>query len=52
MWRKHQSAYQDHMNYICNDILKPFKVKKIRYAERIREMHELAKYMPPPFMEE
>ena len=35
------------MKYVCNDILKPFKVKTIGYAERVREMHDLAKYLPP-----
>ena len=23
MGRKHRSVYQDHMNYVCNDIVKP-----------------------------
>ena len=50
MWRKHQSIYQDHMNYVCNDTLKPFKIKILRYAERVSEMHDLAKYLPPPSM--
>ena len=27
MWRKHQSIYQDNMKYVCNNIVKPFKVK-------------------------
>ena len=43
MWRKHQSVYQDHMNYVCNNIVKPFKVKILCYAERVHEMHDLAK---------
>ena len=47
---KHQSVYQDHMKYVRNDIVKPFKVKIIRYAERVREMHDLEKYLPPPYM--
>ena len=48
--RKHRSIYQDHMKYVRNDIVKPFKVKIIRYAERVREMNDLAKYLPPPSM--
>ena len=48
MWRKHQSVYQDHMKYVCNDILKPLKFKILRYAERVREMHNLSNYLPPP----
>ena len=38
------------MDYVRNDIVKPFKVKIIRYTERIREMHDLEKYLPPPQM--
>ena len=38
------------MKYVRNDIVKPFKVKIIRYAERVREMHDLDKYLPPPSM--
>ena len=36
MWRKHHIFYQDHMKYVRNDILKPFKVKFLRYADRVR----------------
>ena len=38
------------MKYIRNDIVKLFKVKILRYAECMHEMHYLAKYLPPPFM--
>ena len=38
------------MKYICNDIVKPFCVRIIRYTEIVREMHELAKYPLPTFM--
>ena len=38
------------MKYVCNDIVKPFKVKILCYAERVREMHDIAKYLPPPSM--
>ena len=30
--------------------MKPFKVKIILYAERVCEMHDLDKYLPPPSM--
>ena len=50
MWRNHQSAYQEHMKYVCNVIVKPFKVKTLCYTKRVREMHELAKYLLPPSM--
>ena len=48
MWRKHFSVYQDHMKYVYNDIVKPFKVKIILYAKRVRKMYDLAQYPPLP----
>ena len=50
MWRNHRSVYQDHTKYVRNDIVKPFKVKVLCYSKRVREMHDLAKYLPPPLM--
>ena len=50
MWKKHHSVYQDHMKYVCNDIVKPFKVKILRYAKRVRDMNDLLKYLTPPSM--
>ena len=47
MWRKHRSVYQYHINYVRNDIVKLFKVKILRYTECAREIHDLAKYLPP-----
>ena len=38
------------MKYIRNDIVKPFKFKILRYSELIRDMHDLAKYLTPPFL--
>ena len=38
------------MKYIHNDIVKTFKVKILCYAERVRDMHDLAKYHPTPSM--
>ena len=48
--RKHQSVYQDHLKYVCNDIVKPFCVRILRYTKRVRDMHDLEKYLPPPSM--
>ena len=48
MWINHWSVYQEHIKYVCNDILKPLKVKILRYDERVREMRDLAKYLHPP----
>ena len=50
MWIKHRSVYQDHLKYICDDIVKPFRVRIPRYSDRVREMHDLVKYLPPPSM--
>ena len=36
------------MKYVHNDILKPFKLKILRYAERMREMHDLENYLSTP----
>ena len=38
------------MKYVRNDIVKPFKVKILRYDESVRDMHDLSKYLPPPLM--
>ena len=50
MGRKHWSIFQDHVKYIHNDIVKPFRLIILQYAERARDMHNLAKYTPPPSM--
>ena len=47
MWRKQYSVYQYHLKYIHNDIVNTFRVIIIRYADRVREMHDLSKYLPP-----
>ena len=48
MWIKYWSVYQDHMKYVRNDIVKPFRVKILRYTKRVREMHDPEKFLPPP----
>ena len=48
MWKKHRSVIQDHVKYIHNDIVKPFRFGILQYSERVHEMHNLAKYLPPP----
>ena len=48
VWKKHRSVFQDHVKYIHNDIVKPFRVVILQYAERVREMHDLENYLPPP----
>ena len=41
MWRNQRIVYQDHMKYVRNDIVKHSKVKILRYAERVHDMHDL-----------
>ena len=48
MWMNHRSVYQDHLKYVCNDIVKPFRFGILHYAERVMDMHDLGKYLPPP----
>ena len=31
-----------------NDIVKNFRVGILQYPEHVHEMHDLAKYLPPP----
>ena len=50
MWKKHRSVFQDHVKYIHSDIVKPFRVVILQYTERVREMHDLEKYLPPTSM--
>ena len=38
------------MNYIRNDIVNTLKVKIICYSGSVRDMHDLAKYLPPSSM--
>ena len=50
MWRKHGIVFLDHLKYICNEIVKPFCVGILHHAERVQEMHELAKNLSTPLM--
>ena len=47
---KHQSIFQDHIKYIHDDNVKPFRVGIIYYNDWVYEMHNLDKYLPPPRM--
>ena len=50
MWRKHRSVFQDHLKYIHNDIVKPFRFGMIHYAKRVEEMHYLENHLTPTLM--
>ena len=47
MWRKHRSIFHDHVGYIHIYIVNPFKVVIIQYYERVCDIYDLAKYLPP-----
>ena len=48
MWMKHRSLFQDHVKYIHNDIVNPLRSGILQDAEHISEMHDIAKFLPPP----
>ena len=47
MWRKHHNTFLDHVKYIHNDIVKPFRTRILQCAECVRNIHDLSKYMHP-----
>ena len=50
MWCNHSSTFQDHVKYIHNDIVKPFRFLTLQYAECIHDMNDIPKYLPAPSM--
>ena len=50
MWRKHRSILQEHIKYIHNYIVNNFWVGILHYAENVRKIHDLTKYLPPTSM--
>ena len=50
MLMKHWSNFQYHVKHIHSDIIKPFMVVILYFSERVREIHDLDKYVPPPLM--
>ena len=50
IWSKHWGTFQDHVKYIHNDIVKPFRFVIFHYSDFFHEMHNLPKYLPPPSM--
>ena len=48
MWKKHRSVFDEHIIYVNNDTHNPYKMGIFKYAGCVREMFELAKYLPPP----
>ena len=48
IWRKHRSIFQDHVKYMHNDVVNPFRVGILHYSEHILDMHYLTNVLPPP----
>ena len=46
MCRKHHSVFQDHYKYMHNGIMKPFRVGILQYTKHVRNIHDLAKFLP------
>ena len=47
MWKKNLNEYEYHIYYINIDIHKPFKMVIIEYDERVHDMFELDRLLPP-----
>ena len=47
MWRENCYVFQDHVKYIYNDILNPYRVVIIQCAKRVPGMHDIIKFMYP-----
>ena len=47
MWRKYLYVSQGHVKYNRNDILNLFRTVIVQYAERVCEIHDINKFMPP-----
>ena len=47
-WWKDRPTFKELVKYIHNDIVNPLRVGILHYTERIHEIHDLSKYLPPP----
>ena len=50
MWRKHRNVFQEHLKYIHNYILKPYRVGILGYSECSQEIYELENHLPTPLI--
>ena len=48
MWRNQRSTFKDNVKYNKNETAKNFREGLLQYAKRVHDMHNLAKYPPPP----
>ena len=47
VWSKYCYVFQDHLIYIDNDIVNPYRLIIFQYAEYVRDMHDLNKLLHP-----
>eukprot|EP00979_Chaetoceros_neogracilis_P003013 scaffold512_cov305-Chaetoceros_neogracile.AAC.3 len=47
-WDSHQDVYEDHINYLMNDVVKPFTMDVKTMNQRFKELRKLTEYIPPP----
>ena len=47
-WKNYHSVFDKHTIYVKNDTQNTYEMSIIKYAERVSEMFELDKYLPPP----
>ena len=45
IWRKHRSNFHNHVKYVHNDIVKPFRVSIFQSSKRVCKMKYLTKYL-------
>ena len=48
IWEKRCSVLGNHKIYVNNDIQNPYKMVILLYTECMREMFEIARFLPKP----
>ena len=48
LWEKIFSLFDEHIIYVKNDIQNLYKMVILKYDELVREMFEMANFLPPP----
>ena len=47
IWKDHRQVYYEHIEYLQQNIVKPFKWTMVQYIGRIREMFDYCLYLQP-----
>ena len=47
IWNKQWRVFQEHIKYIHNDIVKPFRGSILQYPECTHEIHYILNHFPP-----